>query len=403
MDKKLNIIDILFFLYIFFLPFIKIGIRIFSYTFSISDIILIIIFFYYFFKRFNNFAILQETKIFLILYLIFLTFILFSLITAINIKSFIADYLTYIYGAIIIVLFSLYIKEKMEIKVIKYAFFISLLLIISTSIIFFTRLKIRTLITFKNYNFLFFMRLPNQLALYLIICFSLYLLFKENFPANKFFNIIHISLPFLFFVAVVITGSGVGMCVAFLLTGYSYLLDIKKIKSISKALYLIFGVIAIVGLFIFLLKNSPNAFFLIKKESKLILKNIYSFSLVKGDMREENFRIGFNLFCRNPINGVGLGNVKGNYTEYEIHNSYLSILAETGLLGFIPLILLLLYILIFIFKYANSLERLIRTTLIYGGVLFYALLHYVIRERWWWLFLIILFNSIIINRQSEYQ
>lgn len=48
----------------------------------------------------------------------------------------------------------------------------------------------------------------------------------------------------------------------------------------------------------------------------------------------DNLRSGFSAFLDHPIVGVGLAGVAGNYTErHEIHSTYGSVLAETGVLG----------------------------------------------------------------------
>lgn len=391
--KRVNLVDILIFLYIFFLPFIRIGVKIFNYTFSISDFILINLFIYYLSKKFNNFVIKIEIKKFLMFYLIFLVFISFSLINALNIKAGIIDLLAYIYGGILMFIFSLYLSEREEygLAIINYAFIVSIFLIGLISLLLFTNLEIKKFVISEAYKYIFFMRYPNQLAIYLIICFSIYLvldgILKSN---NNWINNFSKLIPPIFFITVVLTGSGVGMFIAFFLIIYYYFLELKKKKIFSSIWVLI-----VIGLiFIILVLISPDVSYRIKYESKLLLRNIFSFSLTKGDMREENFKTGINIFFNHPIKGVGLGNVIGNYCENEIHNSYISFLAETGIIGSSILFLLLIYPLFFIFKIELNIF------FIYASVLFFAFFHYIFRERWWWLFFILFFYIILYKRKN---
>jgi len=73
--------------------------------------------------------------------------------------------------------------------------------------------------------------------------------------------------------------------------------------------------------------------------------------------RLEVYKAAVRMFIRNPISGVGLGNyqeeminyISRNETIYSkpgrstSHNSYLAVAAEAGLIGFIPLIMLIFF------------------------------------------------------------
>ncbi len=86
-------------------------------------------------------------------------------------------------------------------------------------------------------------------------------------------------------------------------------------------------------------------------------------------IRKVQIEKGINLFLEHPISGVGWGHFKyirgdvdvkkhkylhKKYDSYALgrssHNSYIQVLAETGLLGFIPLILIQLSIIILVFR-----------------------------------------------------
>ena len=176
--------------------------------------------------------------------------------------------------------------------------------------------------------------MPNQLPIYLIICFSIYLMCRNYLDDLKIWRtIISILLPFLFIIPIFISGSRTGSLLGFGLLLFAYFLEILNMRSAKKAIVYILIFLILMGLSFYLIKNSshPKALF---RRSLLVIKNIKAVSLTKGDVRTENFSDAFKAFKKHPVNGVGLGNIWKNYSKWEIHNSFLSILSET-LLSFI--------------------------------------------------------------------
>lgn len=62
------------------------------------------------------------------------------------------------------------------------------------------------------------------------------------------------------------------------------------------------------------------------------------------DWRDYNREAAWHEFTRSPLLGLGLGNFERLYDLHEVHSSYVSVLAEAGLLAFVPYCLLLLLI-----------------------------------------------------------
>lgn len=391
MDVKLfsvRILDILFFLYFFLLSFIRFGIGVGHYTFSIPDIVLVLIFIIYAFKLFNKFNISKVSKKFIVLYIIFFAGISLSLIGIKDIKIAFLELLAYFYGFSVIFIFSVYLSERKEkgLKIIFYSAVFTLLIIFLSSLLLFTNLKLKNIMLFKWWNYVFFVSMPNQLAIFLIICFNIYLIGRKYIDNLKIWtNIINVILPLLFFFSVILTGSRTGFVISFILVVYSYFIEFKKLKSIRKIILFLVILLILSGLFSVMFYKTEHPSLLFKRAIN-VYNNIKACSFTKGDVREENFNDAIKAFLTRPINGVGLGNIWKNYSKWEIHSSYLSILSEAGIIGFVPFIILLGYILYFIIRYNRKLEYFV----VYFSVLLYSMQHHILRERWTWLFFIYL-------------
>ncbi len=66
------------------------------------------------------------------------------------------------------------------------------------------------------------------------------------------------------------------------------------------------------------------------------------FGVLQNEFFGDNISTALSVFNRFPLFGSGLGGVKGVYNHYEIHSTYLMILAETGLVGSILYVSLML-------------------------------------------------------------
>jgi hypothetical protein len=82
-------------------------------------------------------------------------------------------------------------------------------------------------------------------------------------------------------------------------------------------------------------------------DSAIIQRSLGAFELVfeqeefADSWRTYNWNLAWNEWLDHPLIGMGLGTFELFYDKHEIHSSYLSFLAETGLMGVTPYILLI--------------------------------------------------------------
>ncbi|MFS8181304.1 O-antigen ligase family protein [Pseudovibrio denitrificans] len=112
-----------------------------------------------------------------------------------------------------------------------------------------------------------------------------------------------------------------------------------------------------------------------------------------------NLIAGFTAFSDRPILGVGLGNIEDVYHEFEIHSTYVALLATSGVVGFLTYMFFLYNVMksVFVLSWSNQVERFL--------VFFFPLLigqasawmyTYSVRKREFWItiFLIAAFSMI---------
>ncbi|MBK7690917.1 MAG: O-antigen ligase family protein [Bacteroidetes bacterium] len=104
------------------------------------------------------------------------------------------------------------------------------------------------------------------------------------------------------------------------------------------------------------------------------------------DWREEHNALAMTYFRDNPIIGVGIGNfAKINEGGHEVHNSYISLLTESGVLGLLFFLVVIIVFSLAYLKYNKGFLLVlyyIFFILLFLGVAYSGLL---IRERWIWM------------------
>jgi len=152
---------------------------------------------------------------------------------------------------------------------------------------------------------------------------------------------------FITLTAIFLTGSRMGGVIA----GFSLLIFIFKEARIVLRIRTIFNIMLaflLIGLPIFII-----GFGTIKKLNQIEFVSrygdLYTYIGTRGEkvtdfslkMRSDFFVIGLKMFADHPVTGVGLGNYlseMGRYGSYSFrysHNTFISVLAETGLIGFV--------------------------------------------------------------------
>ena len=146
-------------------------------------------------------------------------------------------------------------------------------------------------------------------------------------------------LPLFLFLALIITGKR-GPALFFLLALICvYLVPAKGIKKVRRYLLLLFAVLAAVVI-IWVFRDTFSRIPLIGRILDSIAGAIEGKDITSG--RSRLYAWAIELFKRNPLFGIGWGRfrttVVGNVTkvyDYEVHNIYLQLLAETGIIGFV--------------------------------------------------------------------
>jgi O-antigen ligase len=125
----------------------------------------------------------------------------------------------------------------------------------------------------------------------------------------------------------------------------------KKLRLINKVIFITCLILFLaifsnqvrnISSFLFVRESSPTIY-------NIISSNVYDTSLM---MRLHRWQIGWSLFLKNPLTGVGIGNaVRFRGTEWVsdinaanvgyIDNHYMGVLTETGMIGSIGWIILI--------------------------------------------------------------
>lgn len=197
---------------------------------------------------------------------------------------------------------------------------------------------------------------PNHYASFLIIpgLFSVFYILKnlDGRHYKKFFFWLLITISF--FSAVITTGSRSGtisFMTGIMVVGILLLLRISRQRMLFTVTLILCSFVAL-SYFSVDIHNNPDSY------EQLIEFKEFRRGTVEGGFfkREQLWKGSFYAFIENPLTGVGTSNFKNVYPEiakkYELaniagqfpHNSYLGILAEIGLIGFMIEIAILSYI-----------------------------------------------------------
>ncbi len=232
---------------------------------------------------------------------------------------------------------------------------------------------------------------PNYLVALLIfpLCATLYYFFtKPNFRIFYFFS----YLIMLF--ASIISGSRGGF-LTIIVVSILIFLTTSNNKKKSGLYYLIirleFTIFFVLFLFIFISQFETNLI------SRFSLESLLGFS-DGGSGRLQIWISSINAFFENPIIGYGSGNVyQANLLFFGkavgAHNLYLSLIVETGILGFSFFYLFLSYIFFFLIRRNSKLEL-----ISFIGLLIVCLFLDSLSAKYLWLYLT--FMLLYINNTS---
>lgn len=187
-----------------------------------------------------------------------------------------------------------------------------------------------------------------QITLFMMYAFSRTELKNRFSVNNKLLLRISLIVGFVFFVLTGKVAAYIGGSVGILL----YLIMKRRLSSFFTVLLLLAG---LVWLFNELPTIAPqiNKRIFAKVRTRILepMEISDSRSKVNGTaFINRNFESALTAFYDNPLTGSGIGGFMGRYERHEVHSTYLKIIGETGLLGIIPYLLLMYFMLRMLFS-----------------------------------------------------
>ena len=242
---------------------------------------------------------------------------------------------------------------------------------------------------------------PNQLAGFLVLFLPLaWELLLENRGSRR---VAYGLLLLAMLGGVAASGSRAGLATTGLVMGiyFAWYLLRRKVKMVLG--------LAIAGGVTIALIYSLKSYIGVIARGLTVLNTVLVQGHVTDSFRLKNWSNALLIFQVHPVTGYGLGNIWRDF-GYEVHNTYLSVLAEMGLIGAVALILLFGYILYI--SYCNvRLTQIIPRWRPYARGLFMGLLaeyiyasqHLMIRSRHLWLVfgLVIAMNTLLRRAKSR--
>lgn len=236
---------------------------------------------------------------------------------------------------------------------------------------------------------------PNQLAGFLILFLPFaWELFWSGRRRKLRYGVLLIALV----AGVLASGSRSGLAGVIFAAGVYFVWYLRK-KNIKLVLGSIISTILIIGM-IYYVQSHIGAI----TRAFDVMNIIFSRGQVTDPFRLKNWHTALLIFQRFPFAGYGLGNFCRDF-RYEVHNTYLSVLAEMGLVGATALVLLIGYITFMCYQNVLLAAQVSPAWLPYARGLFigllteyvYATQHLMIRSRHLWLVfgLIVAMNSLL--------
>ena len=246
----------------------------------------------------------------------------------------------------------------------------------------------------------------NQMAGFIVVLIPLLLSFFLA-SRNLYFKFVLLSIIFLSLVAIVFTysrGGWISLVASLMLFS---VISFKKIKSHIKPLFIIFGIFTIAT---FIVLKPANVG---KKAQSIRTELSNQTRSVSGNLRTTVWQNTFKMVKDNPIFGVGPGAFGAAYNRYQtvpwlyakhVHNHYLELAAELGIIGFFLFAVIILSALFGVLAEIKGFGDETRYPLLLGVIaaLFGSALHAFIDIDWsrislysiFWILLAILFANL---------
>lgn len=405
MKRLSNLAYISFIAFAFFLPYVKIGLIVGLRTFSISDFALLLSFSCVCINIIaNNFgcSFNKEFRIFLIIQSLFLFLLSLSGFNVPGIRQYLNAIAPHVYALILTFTFGYlysYYKSRFLIDLQKALLVTTCIAFVP--IVFKARGLNMYLFLSRANKYTFLCNNPNQFGVFVGTALSISLMTYLIRPDKGRIKDMLASLFILTaFIVILFTGSRTASIYIFLIL-LSYLFyyfvtvfrarhfTLQKLVNRFVYFFLFIAIIGLASLVAYTrFTNLPERFKDVRRSSKVVE---YIKEKRLDEPRGSRLRRGWRIFKENYLLGIGFGNYYNYYHGYEIHSTYISLLAETGILGFCGFLLLIGFLI----------ERILNTDVDFASKsvfinLFIAFLiinipHYFLRERWVWLY----FQSVV--------
>lgn len=357
---------ILYFILLPIVPNIALGVRV-----AYADIVFILMLVTY--VLIFGYRIKIPTVDLFYIYFLYLLWCLFSIFNSGLIEQSFIEFIIYLFTFMIFLLFtSIYFTDKDVVNRILDCFvIISFVHAVFGLILFILNLLSGEATRGLYYTF----NNTGQAGVYYLFSFYIYTIKTVVNPIKN--RNIHRLIFFIFIIAIILTfkRSAIISLILFLLITYIYF----NKNRVMTLLYLMIYTSVFIILLCFLYNNFEVIRYIIERKFTL-----------DGDINN-NFIIdtisdGLKAFYDHPILGVGVGGVYKVYSEYEIHNGYLKILANTGLVGFFILTIFLSRLL-----YLTNIINVKDIKVIFFAIIFSLLIvsgyTYIFRKREFWILL----------------
>mgnify|MGYP001942558856 CR=1 FL=1 len=238
------------------------------------------------------------------------------------------------------------------------------------------------------------MRFSNQWAGYFLAMFPLLMALNFKYKSPWLRTVLLASL-LLGFVTVPSTGSRSGMFLVVAQSGgfvVLYSLLNRQGRATTRLLSLAIFIGVLVGTYWFLFQSTGD--------DAIINRSLGAFDLVREQSvsdrwRDYNWAMAIREFEKSPFIGMGLGTFELFYDKHEVHSSYLSFAAETGVVGAAAYLFLmavpmlaLLRAMVATTAHGRTDAMLIALTVAVGTQLLFAIHHNNTRHRHVWMVLI---------------
>nr|WP_306669533.1 O-antigen ligase family protein [Acinetobacter sp. YH16040] len=187
---------------------------------------------------------------------------------------------------------------------------------------------------------------PGILSQFIVVISPIFLMAFRSFSGIKSKFFLLISIFSIYIVVQTYARTGIFILSVILFVFYvAYIFDQKRIKN------------KIYGLFL----GFMSAVFLFKSFSDQVMYRFNNADVSSSNTRNQLNNVAFDMFFDNPFFGVGLNTFTEvlsrydsfnvvSYLNYPVHNIYLLILSETGMVGFVSFMIINFFVIIDLYR-----------------------------------------------------